>query len=96
MRQCRTPVSYTHLAEALKAPFEGHPTRKGVGSSAAQQLREACSAFERQCAGLPEDMREAVEESALAVRACQESEAFARGLRAGARLMLQILKDGEA
>ena len=39
---------------------------------------------------------QAVEESALAVRACQESEAFARGLRAGARLMLQMLKDGEA
>ena len=34
--------------------------------------------------------REAVEESALAVRACQESEAFARGLRVGARLMTLI------
>ena len=87
---------FRYTAEALKAPFEGCPTRKGVGRNAAQQLREACSAFERQCAGLPEDMREAVEESALAVRACQESEAFARGLRVGAQLMLQILKDGEA
>lgn len=87
---------FRYTAEALKAPFEGCPTRKGVGRSAAQQLRDAWLAFERQCAGLPEDTREAVEESALAVRACQESEAFARGLRAGARLMLQILKDGEA
>ena len=87
---------FRYIAETLKSPFNGCPTRKGVGSSAAQQLREACSAFERQCAGLPEDTREAVEESALAVRVCQESEAFARGLRVGARLMLQILKDGEA
>ena len=87
---------FRYIAEALKSPFNGCPARKGVSRSAAQQLREACSAFERQCAGLPEDRREAVEESAAMVRACQESEAFARGLRAGARLMLHILKDGEA
>lgn len=86
---------FRYTAEALKSPFNGCPARKGVSRSATQQLWEACSAFERQCAGLPDDTREAVEKSAAMARACQESEAFACGLRAGARLMLQILKDGE-
>lgn len=86
---------FLYVAEALKAPFEGCPARESMRCSAAQHLREACFDFERQCAVLPEEAREAVEESAAKARACQESEAFACGLRAGARLMLQILKDGE-
>ena len=81
------------ITYCLQRPFEIWPTREALDKSAAEWLAEARREFEAFCQTLPGDLREEAADRVGNLCAQQSTEAFARGLRAGARLTVRLLKE---
>lgn len=81
------------ITYCLQRPFEGWPTREALDKSAAEWLAEAQREFDAFCRVLPGGLREEAADRVGNLCARQSTEAFARGLRAGARLTVRLLKE---
>ena len=79
------------ITYCLQRPFEGWPAREALDKSAAEWLAER--EFDAFCRALPGGLREEAANRVGNLCARQSTEAFARGLRAGARLTVRLLKE---